>query len=231
MEKMPFNENDEQAKAMIRTLTTATMQTTQTSVTTSDWKDGLPILSGSNFMLRELRLEDAPSLLAMLTTEEVSRFISPPPTTVEGFERFINWAQRERAAGNYVCFAVVPKGCQTAVGIFQLKSLERGFAMAEWGFAIGSAFWGTGIFAEGARLVVDFAVDVLGTGRLEARAAVANGRGNGALRKIGAVQEGVLRRSFLRNGVYHDQVLWGIVAEDWRLQRLSQAPGFAVTIN
>ena len=31
--------------------------------------------------------EDAPSLLAMLTTEEVSRFISPPPTTVEGFER------------------------------------------------------------------------------------------------------------------------------------------------
>ena len=28
--------------------------------------------------------------------------------------------------------------------------------------------------------------------------AVKNGRGNGALRKIGAVQEGVLRRSFLR---------------------------------
>ncbi len=71
-------------------------------------------------------------------------------------------------------------------------------------------------------MVVDFAVDVIGAHRLEARAAVANGRGNGALRKIGAVQEGVLRRSFVRNGVHHDQVLWGIVAEDWRLQRLSQ---------
>jgi RimJ/RimL family protein N-acetyltransferase len=77
--------------------------------------------------------------------------------------------------------------------------------------------------------VVDLAVDVLGTSRLEARAAVANGRGNGALRKIGAVQEGVLRRSFLRNGVYHDQVLWGIVAEDWRLQRLARTA--ALTIN
>ncbi len=41
-------------------------------------------------------------------TVEVSRFISPPPTTVEGFERFILWAQRERQAGNYACFAVVP---------------------------------------------------------------------------------------------------------------------------
>ena len=196
----------------------------QTTVTTSDWKDGLPILVGSTFTLRELRLEDAASLLAMLTTEEVSRFISPPPTTVEGFERFILWAQRERMAGNYVCFAVVPHGCDSAVGIFQLRSLEHGFNTAEWGFALGSQFWGTGIFAEGARLVVDFAVDVIGTARLEARAAVANGRGNGALRKIGAVQEGLLRRSFLRNGVYHDQVLWGILADDWRLQRLSQEP-------
>ena len=71
-------------------------------------------------------------------------------------------------------------------------------------------------------MVVDFAVDVIGMRRLEARAAVANGRGNGALRKIGAVQEGILRRSFLRNGVHHDQVLWGIVAQDWRLRRLPQ---------
>jgi ribosomal-protein-serine acetyltransferase len=51
---------------------------------------------------------------------------------------------------------------------------------------------------------------------------VANGRGNGALRKIGAVQEGVLRRSFLRDGQYHDQVLWSILAEEWRLQPIGQ---------
>jgi [ribosomal protein S5]-alanine N-acetyltransferase len=227
MEKMPFNVGLDraasvEASAMIRTTTTTT------TVTTSDWKDALPVIAGSTFTLRELKLEDATSLLAMLTTEEVSRFISPPPTTVEGFERFILWAQRERQAGNYACFAVVPTGCTSAVGIFQLKSLEYGFATAEWGFALGSPFWGTGIFAEGARLVVDFAVDVLGTHRLEARAAVANGRGNGALRKIGAVQEGVLRRSFVRNGIHHDQVLWGIVAEDWRLQRLSQDPAAIV---
>ena len=226
MEKMPFNGVERPAYAAVSAHTAMSMirQNQTTTVTTSDWKDGLPVIAGSTFTLRELRLEDATSLMAMLTTEEVSRFISPPPTTVEGFERFIVWANGERLAGNYVCFAVVPRGCTAAVGIFQVKSLEKGFATAEWGFALGSEFWGTGIFAEGARLVVDFAVDVLGTNRLEARAAVANGRGNGALRKIGAVQEGVLRRSFVRNGVHHDQVLWGIVAGDWRLQRLPQTP-------
>jgi RimJ/RimL family protein N-acetyltransferase len=92
---------------------------------------------------------------------------------------------------------------------------------------MGSQFWGSGIFAAGARLILDFAFDVIGAQRLEARAAVANGRGNGALRKIGAVQEGLLRRSFKRHGQCHDQVLWGILADDWRLQRVAQQPGVA----
>ena len=34
--------------------------------------------------------------------------------------------------------------------------------------------------------------------------------------KIGAVKEGVLRKSFLRGGRYLDQALWSIVREDWR---------------
>jgi RimJ/RimL family protein N-acetyltransferase len=217
MEKMPYQPEMDRATTTMSTTATAT-------VTSSDWRAGLPVIAGSNFTLRELRIDDAPSLLAMLTTEEVARFISPPPTTVEGFERFIAWTHRERLTGSYICFGVVPQGMDKAVGIFQLRSLEPGFGSCEWGFALGSAFWGTGVFAEGARLVLNFAVDVVGTQRLEARAAVANGRGNGALRKIGAVQEGVLRRSFLRNGQYYDQVLWSILAEDWRLQRLDQQP-------
>lgn len=184
--------------------------------TTTEWRQKLPVLAGSLATLRELRLSDAPALLAMLSTAEVSRFISPPPTTVEGFERFIAWTHCERSAGNFVCFAVIPHGMDTPVGLFQVRQMEPRFATAEWGFALGSAFWGTGVFLDGARLVVDFMFNVVGAHRLEARAAVANGRGNGALRKLGAMQEGVLRKSFLRNGEYLDQTLWTILDEDWR---------------
>ena len=67
--------------------------------------------------------------------------------------------------------------------------------------------------------MVQFAFETVGVHRLEARAAVKNGRGNGALRKIGAVQEGVLRKSFLKNGEYLDQVLWTILDEDWDATR------------
>jgi RimJ/RimL family protein N-acetyltransferase len=210
MEKMPFRD----AEALMDVQ--ATMMSADAVTTSTHWRQALPVLTGSMATLRELRLSDAPSLLSMLATEEVARFISPPPTTIEGFERFIAWTHRERAAGNYVCFAVVPHGMDTAVGIFQIRQLEPGFATAEWGFALGSPFWGTGLFLDGAKMVVDFAFDAIGAHRLEARAAVANGRGNGALRKIGAIQEGILRKSFLRNGEYLDQTLWTILDEDWR---------------
>ena len=207
MEKMPYQPEMD---------TPMTTTTTAGATRTSNWREALPVLTGNKVMLRELELTDAPSLFAMLTPEEVSRFISPPPTTVEGFGKFIKWACAERAAGRYACFAVVPHGMNTAVGLFQVRQLEAGFATGEWGFALGSAFWGTGLFIDGGQLMVDFAVNTLNVGRLEARACVANGRGNGALRKLGAVQEGVLRRSFLKNGQFLDQMLWSILADEWR---------------
>ena len=63
---------------------------------------------------------------------------------------------------------------------------------------------------------------------MEARAALANGRGNGALRKLGAVQEGILRRSFLRRGEYLDQSLWTILAEEWREAKAVWGPDVVV---
>lgn len=209
MEKMPYRPELERAA----------VTTGSATVTTTDWRTSLPVLAGSGFVLRELRAEDAPSLFAMLTPDEVSRFISPPPATVDAFERFIAWTHQQRESGKCICYGVVPEGMTMAIGVFQLRSLEPGFASSEWGFALGSQFWGTGLFVAAAKATLNFGVDVLGVQRFEARAAVANGRGNGALRKLGAVQEGILRRSFLRGGHSHDQVLWSILAEDWRMQR------------
>jgi RimJ/RimL family protein N-acetyltransferase len=182
----------------------------------TDWRQGLPALKGAQVTLRDLQLSDAPSLLALVTPVEVARFISEPPTTVAGFERFIIWAHRERIAGHFACFAIVPNGCDTAVGVFQVRLLERGSATAEWGFALGSAYWGTGLFTDGARLVLEFAFHVMGLHRLEARSVAHNHRGCAALRKLGAVPEMLLRRSFVRNGESLDQILWAILAEDWR---------------
>jgi RimJ/RimL family protein N-acetyltransferase len=213
MEKMPYR-----PELDVVPVTGAVTETSiaATEVVSTDWRDSLPVLVGCKVALREMRTSDAASLFALLTTEEVSRFISPPPSSVEGFEKFISWGVRQRAVGSYVCFAVTLAESDTAVGIFQLRSTEAGFGTAEWGFALGSDFWGMGVFQASAELMLEFAFDTVGVHRLEARAALRNARGNGALRKVGAKQEGILRKSFQKNGEYLDQALWTIIDEDWR---------------
>lgn len=193
-----------------------------TAADAADWREGLPVMSGRTLLLRELRPSDAPSLFAMLASPEASRYISTPPSSIEGVERFIAWTAQERAAGTHACFAIVPHGLQDAVGVIQVRQTDSDFTRAEWGIALGSGYWGRGLFLEAAHLLVAFAFDVLGVSRLEARAAVKNGRANGAMRKLGAVPEGILRRSFARGDEYFDQVLWTILDSD--RVRLAPAP-------
>src|SRR5207244_9253527 len=119
MEKMPYRQ--ELDTQMVTTQMIQTGTTDKTGVVSSDWRDGLPVLTGQRVALRELRASDATSLFAMLTTEEVSRFISPPPSTVEGFERFIAWTIGQRAAGADLFFAVTVEGFGQAIRMFQIR--------------------------------------------------------------------------------------------------------------
>src|SRR6202022_4157010 len=96
MEQMPYRQTQDTLEA--------TPSVWSPEAISTDWRTGLPVLQGRGVTLRELRHSDAASLCALLTTEEVARFISPPPTTVEGFERFIAWTLRQRQAGTYICF-------------------------------------------------------------------------------------------------------------------------------
>jgi [ribosomal protein S5]-alanine N-acetyltransferase len=182
---------------------------------TLDWRQGLPTIHGPSVTLREPRLADAAALHARLTTPPVTRFVSTPPSSPEGFERFISWVQHERHFGRHVCFAIIPDKTNEATGLIQVREIEAGFGTSEWGFALAESQWGTGLFMTCARLVLDFAFRHMRVHRLEARASVSNGRGNGVLHKLGAVPEGILRQSFANHALRSDQILWAIIADDW----------------
>lgn len=185
----------------------------------SGWRHGLPMLTGNRLTLRELVVSDAAELLPLIAAPEVARFLSPPPTSVARFAGFVETTRLEREAGRYAGFAVVPHGHATPVGLVQVRQLEPGFSTAEWGIALGSAWWGRGLFEDAGRLVLAFAFDTLGVHRLEARVAAQNARGNAAVGKLAAVSEGVLRRALLTaDGSRLDQVLWSWLADEWRRQ-------------
>ena len=173
-------------------------------------------LAGPTCTLRSLETGDAPALHDLLSTPAVTRFMPPPPNGVDGFKQFISWAERQREVGRSYVYGVVPADRDEPVGFFQLHSVNRALRLAEWGFAIGEPYWGSGLFPAGAALMLDLAFETIGINRLEARAGADNQRANRALRKVGAVAECRLRRSFLVEDGCQDDVLWSILAHEWR---------------
>lgn len=180
------------------------------------WRSGLPVLRGKRLTLRELRVEDGDALLPLITAPEVVRFMSPTPEVPNWLATFINSTTRERQAGRYAGFAIVPHGHNQPVGLVQIRQLDAAFSTAEWGIAVGSAWWGKGLFEDAGRLVLAFAFETLGVHRLEARVAAQNARGNAAVGKLGATAEGLLRRSLRTAEGELDQVLWSWLDDEWR---------------
>ena len=179
-----------------------------------NWLDGIPVLDSPLVFLREVEASDATALAEMFENQEVARYLPRGPSSVEGFEDFIEWAIRTRQAGRYISLVAVPTGGGAPVGLFQIWPLQPDFAVAEWGFAIARPHWGTGLFVECARLVVDFAFSTLGVVRLEARSAADDRRSTAALEKFGATREMVMRKCFpCWNGDYQDHVMWSIMAD------------------
>jgi RimJ/RimL family protein N-acetyltransferase len=174
--------------------------------------------------LRELTPQDVWPLIELISNADASRFGLDEPVGDVDARAFIDRTIRDRRAGLSFTYAVVQNGSRTVVGLVQVRQLEPSFETAECEGTLALSVRGTGIFLEGARLVGSFAFGTVGARRVEVRALLQDGRANGALLKLGAVHEGVLRRSVRRRGEYLDQALWSLLKDDWGDHWVSTAP-------
>jgi RimJ/RimL family protein N-acetyltransferase len=179
------------------------------------WRNELPSLNGRVVTLREPVSQDLGPLVDLLSVGDATHFGLEEPLSEVAVLEMIERFARERASGIAVTYAITLVSSRALVGLVQVRQLDPSFEAAEWECTIAPSSRGGGIFLEAARLVGSFVFGTLGTHRLEARVLLQHGRANGALRKLGAVQEGVLRRSVRRADSYFDQVLWSLLRDDW----------------
>jgi RimJ/RimL family protein N-acetyltransferase len=200
------------------------MTTDSANLTPTTWRTELPMLTARQVTLREAAVSDLRPLMDLLSLADASRFGIDEPVTELRVQELLDRSQRERAGGTGFLYAVTIGATRAVVGLAQVRRLDLGFESAEWECTLAPSWRGTGVFLEIARLVGSFAFGSVGAHRLEARVPLQNGRANGALRKLGAVQEGVLRQSARRGDEYVDQVLWSLLKEDWGEHWISLAP-------
>ena len=189
-----------------------------------NWRSELPTLAARLVTLREPTTSDLRSLMDLLLLGDASRFGIDEPVSEVAVQQLLDRIAREREAGIAFSFLVTISSSRAVIGLVQARQIDLSWESAEWECTLAPSWRGTGAFLETARLVGSFAFGIVGVHRLEARVLLQNGRANGALRKLGAVQEGVLRESVRRGNAYLDQVLWSVLKEDWGEHWVSTAP-------
>ena len=200
------------------------MATDPTAIGATNWRSELPTLAGRLVVLREIGSQDLGPLVDLLSLSDSTRFGLDEPVSEVNAQELIERAVRDRESGLSFTYVITLAGARNVVGVLQVRQLDPNFEAAEWECTIAPSSRGSGIFLEAARLAGSFTFGTLGAHRLEARVLLQNGRANGALRKLGAAQEGVLRRSIRRGGEYLDQVLWSMLKEDWGDHWMSTSP-------
>ena len=182
----------------------------------TSWIEGLPPLRGDLTTIREVAASDISTLFTLFSDPAVTAFMAPPPPTLAKFAGFVAWSHQQREQGRGVCFGIVPDGMAAAVGILQIRSVDSTVSSAEWGFVLSTHFWSTGVFVDAARALLDFAFTTMLIDRLEARIALRNRRGHGAVQKLGARAEATIE-TLSQTGVPRDpELLWALREDQWR---------------
>ncbi|MEV0597162.1 GNAT family N-acetyltransferase [Nonomuraea cavernae] len=147
--------------------------------------------------------------------EEVWRWL--PAAAPRSEEELARIARTLIEDDRHVPFAVIPRKTGRATGWTTYCDVPGFDESVEIGWTwYGRAFWRTAVNTGCKLLLIDHAFDKLGFNRVALKTDVLNLRSQNAIRRIGGLHEGTLRRQRRRpDGSWRDTVYFGILQEEW----------------
>jgi RimJ/RimL family protein N-acetyltransferase len=182
------------------------------------------LLVGEEVRLRGLTESDLATLESWWYDPVVQVFQTPQirPGLPAGTEtQFRTWS--ENTAPSSVGFCVERRSDHQLAGHVALFGITGKDRAAMFGIVMGPEFQNQGLGTQAARLMVDYGFAELGLNRIGLHVYAFNDRAIAAYRKAGFVEEGRIRQLVFHDGEFHDEVLMGILADDWRASRSGAA--------
>lgn len=173
------------------------------------WPTNLPVLSESEFILRELTIADAPAMCGYIQNDsDIFEFtVVPENYTVDDSVRAVSRWQTGFADHEVMQWGVVLRN-GTLVGQVSLQAINEHDHVAQVGYLMAREYRGRNLMTTAVELVADYAF-AIGFRRLEALTAHHNVPSIKVLLKAGFVQEAILQQAMTaRTGEQLDAVLF-----------------------
>lgn len=150
-------------------------------------------------------------------TEDIFRWIPYPMKTREDFERVVAKALDEQESGESVVFATVERTSGRVIGSTRFMNIDRANRRVEIGSTwIAPAWQRTAVNTEAKYLMLRHAFEVWKCIRVELKTDALNQKSRNAILRIGAKEEGTLRRHLITwTGRVRDTVYFSILDSEW----------------
>ncbi len=167
--------------------------------------------------IRPFPIEDAPAAFAAVeeTREDLQAWL-PAAGVVRQEADVAGWIATHPEAweqGESYQFAIVNSAGEFLGGC-GLTAARHHHRFANAYYWVRQSAQGRGVAASALQLLARFGLEGVGLERIEIVVAIGNAPSLGVARKSGAVEEGVLRRRILIDGVAHDAVMFSMIRAD-----------------
>jgi RimJ/RimL family protein N-acetyltransferase len=178
------------------------------------------ILENDRVRLQPLLVSDFASLLPFSLNEpELWTYSLVPANGAENLKKYLELAIDGREKGHSYPFLVIDKLTNEIAGSTRFYDYQKAHNTVQLGFTwYGKKFHGTGLNKNCKYLMLQFAFDVLGLDRVEFRADNNNARSIAAMKKIGCVEEGILRSNCASLTGRRDSIVLSILKAEWENQ-------------
>ncbi|MGE0352192.1 MAG: GNAT family N-acetyltransferase [Gemmatimonadales bacterium] len=176
-----------------------------------------PVLDGRWVRLEPLGPAHVAPLSRVALDPELWRWTVSQVRTEADLRRYVEAALDAAAQGHAVPFAIFDRASGAAAGSTRFGNIDPHHRRLEIGWTwLGRAFQRTALNTETKYLMLRHAFEGLGCIRVEFKTDVLNARSREAIRRLGAVEEGVLRHHMItESGRVRDTVYYSILAAEW----------------
>ena len=175
-------------------------------------------LTGDWVRLEPLSLERHLDPLASIALDpDLWRWTLNVVETKDDLRRYIEEALREQGEGRSVPFATMDLATGRPAGCTRFGNIEPRHRRVEIGWTwVGREFQRSRVNTEAKLLMLQHAFETWGCQRVELKTNVLNQRSRSAMLRIGAKEEGILRKHALSDrGVPRDTVYYSVIEEEW----------------
>lgn len=175
------------------------------------------VLENERARLEPLQPKHYRKLLPIALKFEIWEFTSARVIDEDSFKKYFTQALDEKAQRLSYPFAIFDKQAKRYAGCTRYGNISFGHKRLEIGWTwYDPALQGTGINKSSKHLLLTYAFGVLNFNRVELKTSSINLKSQGAMLKLGAVKEGVLRRHMINeNGSLRDSVYFSFIREEW----------------